>query len=571
MSLAIVEAEVRRFLADPAPEVLCIKGKWGVGKTFGWREFLRRARDDQKLALDRYSYVSLFGLNSLDDLRYALFERTVSGDEIGEDPTPLTLKSAVKDRDIWRKLRPIAEGAAGVFNLGTVTDALAKGATLFVREQLVCLDDLERTGKNLGTREVLGLASLLKEERQCKIVLLLNDEQHDEKEEFDRQLEKVADVTLTFEPSPSEAAEIALDADEPIYQFLKPRFEELGITNIRVIKKIERLTRRLYTLLEGFEDSIITDAIATLVLSSWSVQQPKLGPPLDFIRRYQTLSVHFHFNKEGKDPEFEAFEKLIDGYPYRYANDLDQAVIDGAERGFFVEEAVREAAENAQAELKVQTRENALSRAWIELYHGSLSSDDDEFLDAVRVGAIEDAAYTSANNINSAVYILRESGREEQAREVVAAYMEAHKDERPEFFDYSTHFVGGDRVEKLLTDAFAEARRNYTDDRDPFETLKAIGKEQSWEQRDLILMSQQTADDFEKMFEALRGEDVKRCITIVQQMGRSGREESEQIMEATTEALKRIGAKSPLRARKVANFGITIDDESEAAPTRDPH
>jgi hypothetical protein len=41
VSLVVVEQEIRRFLSDPAPEVLCIKGKWGVGKTFGWRAFLR--------------------------------------------------------------------------------------------------------------------------------------------------------------------------------------------------------------------------------------------------------------------------------------------------------------------------------------------------------------------------------------------------------------------------------------------------------------------------------------------------------------------------------------------------
>lgn len=563
MSLAIVEAEVRRFLADPKPEVLCIKGKWGVGKTFGWRAFLRRARENQALALDRYSYVSLFGLNSLDDLRYALFERTVSGEDIGEDPTPFTLKSAVKDRDIWRKFRPIAEGAAGVFNLGSVTDAIAKGATLFVREQIVCLDDLERAGQNLGTREILGLASLLKEERQCKVVLLLNDEQYDDKDEFDRQLEKVADVTLSFDPSPCEAAEIALDANEPVYRFLRPRFEELGITNIRVIKKIERLARRLYELLDGIDENIINGAIATLVLSSWSVQQPTIGPSIDFIRRYQTLSIHYHFNKDAKDPEFEAFESLIQNYPFRYADDLDHAVIEGAERGFFVEERIRVSAEKVQAELKTQMRDNALTRAWTELFHGSLASDDDEFLDAVRAGAIEDAAYTSASNINSAVYILRESDREEQAREVVAAYIEAHKLKDPEFFDLSNHFLGGDQVEKLLSDAFSEARRNFKDNRDPFEVLKDIGGKQTWGQRDLILMSQQTAEDFERMFEDLRGEEVKRCISILQQMGRSGREQSQQIMDMITEALRRIGAKSALRARKVANFGVVIANGDE--------
>jgi hypothetical protein len=32
MSIAQIEAEIRRFLLTDAPEVLCIKGRWGVGK-----------------------------------------------------------------------------------------------------------------------------------------------------------------------------------------------------------------------------------------------------------------------------------------------------------------------------------------------------------------------------------------------------------------------------------------------------------------------------------------------------------------------------------------------------------
>jgi hypothetical protein len=33
MSLEIVKGEIARFLAEPAPIVLCIRGKWGIGKT----------------------------------------------------------------------------------------------------------------------------------------------------------------------------------------------------------------------------------------------------------------------------------------------------------------------------------------------------------------------------------------------------------------------------------------------------------------------------------------------------------------------------------------------------------
>ncbi|WP_340586144.1 hypothetical protein [Erythrobacter alti] len=561
MSLAVVEEEVRRFLSDPAPEVLCIKGKWGVGKTFGWRTFLRKARDDEKLAMSRYAYVSLFGLNSLDDLRYALFERTVTGDAIGEDPNPETFRKMVADRDTGRKLKPLIDGALAFFNRQGISDLLAKAAVLTVRNQLICFDDLERAGNGLGTREILGLASLLKEERHCKVVLLLNDQEHDEEDEFTRQLEKVADVTLTFEPTAAEAATIALDSASPVFELLHPRFVELGITNIRVIRKIERLAGRLLKLLEPYDPKIAKGAIATLVLASWSVQQPKLGPPIEYLRNYSSLSVHFHFAKDEKDPDFEAFEALIRDYPFKFADDLDLVVIDGAEAGYFIEESVSQAAQRAQEELKRNSRENALSRAWEDLYHGSLSADDDEFLDAVHSGALKDAQFTSASNINSAIYILCETGRQEQAREVLAAYMAAKKDEQPEFFDLSSHFLGGDKVEDMLFEAFEKARGNYVDSRDPFDVLKQIGAERSWSERDLMLMANQSADDFERMFEALKGKEIRHSIETLQRMGRSQREGSKQIAETITKALKRIGAKSPLRARKVARFGVKIEED----------
>ena len=67
MSLSLIEAEIRRFLSTSTSEVLCIKCKWGVGKIYGWRNFLDNAKRASPLALGRYSYASLFGLNSLGD------------------------------------------------------------------------------------------------------------------------------------------------------------------------------------------------------------------------------------------------------------------------------------------------------------------------------------------------------------------------------------------------------------------------------------------------------------------------------------------------------------------------
>jgi hypothetical protein len=467
VSLAVVEEEVRRFLSDTAPEVLCIKGKWGIGKTFGWRTFLRKAKKDGTLKLDRYAYISLFGLNSLDELRYALFERTVTGDNIGEDPDPSTFGALVKDRNIGRKLKPIVEGAAAFFNRKGIVDLLAKAAVLTVRNQLVCLDDLERAGTGLGTREVLGIASLLKEERHCKVVLLLNDEEHDEKDEFTRQLEKVADVTLIFSPTPTEAAAIALTSDTSLVELLKPRIEELGITNIRVIRKIERLARRLMTLLQSYDPIIVSEAIATLVLASWSVQQPSLAPTIEFLRGYNELAISAHFGEKPVDAETERFRTIIANYPFKWANDLDHVIMGAAEAGYFVEAEIKEAADRVAVELKANFLRSDLSCTWRDLYYGSLTTDDDYFLDDLHRNAIKDAAVTTPANINSAVYMLRENGRADQAAEVVDAYMKAHAGKPPEFFEVSDHFSHGDQIEDGLRDAFAAARAAYVDPREP--------------------------------------------------------------------------------------------------------
>src|SRR5262249_56304883 len=73
-SMETTKAEIVRFLRGSEPGVLCVTGEYGVGKTFLWRSVLDDLRKSKGLSLERYSYVSLFGLNSLDDMKSSLFE-----------------------------------------------------------------------------------------------------------------------------------------------------------------------------------------------------------------------------------------------------------------------------------------------------------------------------------------------------------------------------------------------------------------------------------------------------------------------------------------------------------------
>ena len=89
MSVEIIKNQIFKFLVSDEPEVMAIKGEWGVGKTFSWKKFLKEANSANKIKLNRYSYVSLFGINSLEAFKYTIFENVVRREIIGTEASTM--------------------------------------------------------------------------------------------------------------------------------------------------------------------------------------------------------------------------------------------------------------------------------------------------------------------------------------------------------------------------------------------------------------------------------------------------------------------------------------------------
>jgi hypothetical protein len=569
-----VEAEVYRFLSSNNPEVLCLKGRWGVGKTYGWRSILAKAKQEQALKFNSYSYVSLFGLNSLDSLRYAIFENTVSGNNIGRDPDSATFSELIRDKDSSRKLGWFAEAAGALLNRKGVADLFARSAFLLVREQLVCLDDLERAGTGLGPREVLGLASQLKEERKCKVVLLINDEEHDDKREFDRQLEKVADLTLTFDPTSAEAIRIGLSRSGIATPFLEPLISSLNITNIRVIKKIERLSVRLLELLRDYDGTIQTDSIATLTLVGWSIHQPKLAPSIEFIRRYNRIAIQMRSGREQIDIETARYRDQIADYPFRGASVLDHVIIDGAQAGYFVEERIKQAANQVAREKQESSGDAGFYRVWEELYYGSLDVDDDMFLEEIFKVSMNEASVLNSLNINEVILFLREFGRDLQAKQLIERFVTANEHRGIEFFNISNHhFMTGDKIDKELEAAFVQKCMTFTDSTSLLEAVRNILFRGTWRYDELVFLSEQSTDQFVNLFESLKGDEIRLSVEMLKKLSISGEPLSAVIDRVSLEALRGISRKSKLRARKIRSLGINIDEhfsvKQQIAESRD--
>jgi hypothetical protein len=130
--------------------------------------------------------------------------------------------------------------------------------------------------------------------------------------DFKTQLEKVVDTYLTFNPSPAEAATIAVTPGTAFASQLEENCTVLGIVNLRVIKKIERLCDRLESLLhrKDLDAEVLKQGIHTATLFGWIHHQPDSAPPFDFVRGYNSLVGLISAKGEASDKE-KAWRALL--------------------------------------------------------------------------------------------------------------------------------------------------------------------------------------------------------------------------------------------------------------------
>ncbi|MDR7035034.1 hypothetical protein [Mesorhizobium sp. BE184] len=434
MSVERVRQQMEKFLKSDAAEVLCIRGHWGTGKTYTWMEALKKAAAPSGgLAFEKYAYVSLFGQNSLEDVKRELTYQTVNRDRIGKEFDVKDLKS------ILSGLPQLGGLSARLINAVAGEGYSSFGAGLLyltVRNRLVCLDDLERKGEGLRSVDVLGLISHLKEDRNCKVVLLLNDEQLEDRVAFDSFLEKVVDINLKFSPSPSESAAIALDTlddDKKVKDLVKAQAIKLGIDNIRVIQKIFRTAKDIADLLTSYKPGVLDTVVKSIVLFGWAYHQPEIAPPLDYISSIGEYSSI----PENPDPRLVALKKqwgpVLRSYGYVFTDEFDKVLIQGVINGHFDAEVVATHATLLHGREEAGEANEELDKVW-NMFHASFDDNADNLV-ASFVGCVErNAKHYMFNTVVQVVDLLRRLERPIESDQAFAAFADAHKND-PGVFD----------------------------------------------------------------------------------------------------------------------------------------
>lgn len=566
MSIQVIEDQIRHFLSTDEPEVLCVSGHWGVGKTFAWNKYLRDALAKDGIALKRYSYVSLFGANSLDELKYSIFENSVKSSDIGVDLTLEALASnisAAGERFVRKTLRVLQ-------NTPIASNYLAGLGPMWfssVTETVICIDDVERRGDNLSFREILGLVSALKEQKKCKVALILNDDAVEkDKAEFRKYYEKVIDTSLKFAPSAVECAQIAVPGDTQTEKILREDCVALGISNIRLIKRIERSVRQIEPMLSAFDAAVLKQAVHSLALLGWAIYAPDIAPSLEYIQRRSSGADLIRLDKNKPVPKEEAaWYALLNSYGFAGIDEFDLVLLDGVRDGFFDPSLVQKYGSKLNDEIKATTLGTSFFDAW-GMFHNSFEDNQNEVLDAILQSALNGALRINLINLSGTVSLFKELGRPQQAAEMLKHYITTHENDR-ELFNLQNYPFSSDVKDPDVIRAFNDKFATFKSDRDPKTILLSMANTNGWGPDDITFLSALPIEGYYQIFKGSKGSELRSIINVCLQFDRIGNatQDMTEISKRAKDALRRIGKESAINARRVASYGVLINAEPEVS------
>ena len=411
--------------------------------------------------------------------------------------------------------------------------------------------------------DVLGLITSLRDERQCGVLLLLNEEKlGDGKESFNRHFEKVIDNRLVFAPSAPDAAEIAIKGTDEISRLIRKNCVLLNIANIRVIKKIERLIRSIEPLIAERSDTIKEQTVHTLTILGWTKYQPDKAPPFDF---YEANPFgRLLQDEEQLSPDEVSWSAIVDRYQFTHLDDYDTQLLAYVKSGVSDDDAIRSIAAAQDVEVKKRAAHVAIERGF-RVYHNSFEDNVDDVVKSIR-GALEaNHEYVSLDTLNDAVALLKSIDRPDDALALLRSF---EQNQKASFWNQG---VGSFRRPVTDPDVRAVSQSKQETTTEEFDLAKELirASESLNAKAQKRLADQLNGPVMYSLIKARQGEDMRSLIYAGLEFAKyaNASDDMRKILRATNDALVMIAKDSKLNEARVKVHGVNIVESQ--SPTKD--
>ncbi|QKJ24429.1 P-loop NTPase fold protein [Poseidonibacter lekithochrous] len=210
-------------------KVIMLSGKWGSGKTHFWQKEIASDELKQELKDKRevYSYISLYGKTSIEEIENDIFSQAYSSAIGGENFVTKGFSTFTKRMKRFGSSK-IANGLNEEQNDNIERTALSR----LNNGGILCFDDFERKSKDIDLNDLFGFITQLTLNFNCKVVIILNDDvfEGEEKNVFSNVKEKTVSKFLYYKPEIIELFNLIFEYDKR-YLELK-EYKELILNNL---------------------------------------------------------------------------------------------------------------------------------------------------------------------------------------------------------------------------------------------------------------------------------------------------------------------------------------------------
>ncbi|MBS4314452.1 P-loop NTPase fold protein [Campylobacter vulpis] len=227
---------IANFLNNNSKKCLAINGAWGIGKTYLWKQVekkLSKVNKDKKVV-----YIDLFGKESYKQI----FEEIVAILHGNYNKITQTTLKSLED------LVKCISGGLISLNSDTIFSFLKKKD---FENIIVCFDNIERRSDSLSLKEILGLVNLLKEDKECNVVIIFHKEElnrmiNKDTEENNKQSwyeiykEKIIDYEFVINDNSKVANSIIsnkIECDEKVQNIIFECYQRFCSNNLRLLLK----------------------------------------------------------------------------------------------------------------------------------------------------------------------------------------------------------------------------------------------------------------------------------------------------------------------------------------------
>ncbi|WP_129633711.1 hypothetical protein [Candidatus Oscillochloris fontis] len=556
MSTQHVKKVVQQFIAADHNDLLVLKGGWGVGKTYFWQNAIITAKESKKINKGHYSYVSLFGINSLEELRNIIMATR-------EDANNKEVNSSIKNiADIIKQFGMQAENIPA---LREFTGGIASQAVfMLLKNTLICFDDLERRGDGLNIKDLMGFASLLTEQRNCQVVIIINEGSMSDLEvsEFRKHSEKIVDVELQFSPSSEEVFNYVFPENYPHYLLVQRLIFNLNIRNIRIIQRIKRFISDLLGCFEGTETEVIDEILRSIILFVWCYYDKDSGaPPLSYVKGFDFVQLLMPGKEKEVDSEKETWNRLLNNYGYRGVNDLNRHLITFVETGYLDSDVFKRDLSKRNNAAKVQQGQDAYAQVW-KLYHNSFDNNEEEFVHQLLSAFRLNSSHLSLSNLQNTAWILRKLGHQETASSLIKDYILLHQDVISQTPSHHIMFMNelDDEIMGAVNNLWGLAREQKS----LLDVIRDLASKNGWNPDDIEVLAKANVEDYYQTFKTEISDSlyyyIRSCLQFKGISGTPSDDKYKIIIEKVEKALRLIASESKINRLRISNlYKIEVD------------